>query len=58
MFSMAYSILEFPFRQVRLIHSDKRSLSGRLLASFDALYLRVLFGLVVMVQVVRHHFSR
>jgi hypothetical protein len=55
---MDYSILEFPFRQVRLIHSDKRSLSGRLLASFDALYLRVLFGLVVMVQVVRHHFSR
>ena len=38
----------------RRFHSDKRSLFDRLIAPFDALYLRVLFGLVVMMKVVRH----
>jgi hypothetical protein len=44
MFSRTYWICYFPFRQAGGIHSDKRSLFGRLLAPLDTLYLRVLLS--------------
>jgi hypothetical protein len=46
MFSSTYRTRQSPFRQAG-------SLVGRLLAPFDALYPRILLGLVVMMQVVR-----
>ena len=59
---MAWPVKNFPFRQVTHFHSDKCSLSLRLSslprAAFDALHLRILLGLIIMVQVVRHRRRR